>query len=153
MKLEVAMLVGAESKAFLASMTNILERMEKLAGQDKTPSVVPAKAAKKVKAGEAVALVEAEETTEDESIETFGGEDEGEELGFDSAEETEDEAPVAKPAKASKLTDKDVHTAALAHAKKHGRPATLKLLKAKFGVASIAESKAADYAKVIAALK
>ena len=145
MKLEVAMLVGAESKQFLKDMTAILERMEVVAGLAKNSA---APAAKKAKA--APVVVEAEET---ESFEESIGEDEGEELGFDSAEETEDEAPTAKPAKASKLTDKDVHTAALAHAKKHGRPATLKLLKAKFGVASIAEIKAADYAKVIAALK
>ena len=149
MKLEVAMMVGAESKAFLASMTNILERMEKVAGLAQASAAPVETKAKKAKLN--LPLIEVPEETE--SFEESLGEDEGEELGFDSAEETEDEAPVAKAPKASKLTDKDVHTAALAHAKKHGRPATLKLLKAKFGVASIAEIKAADYAKAIAALK
>ncbi len=148
MKLEVAMMVGAESKAFLASMTNILERMEKLAGQAETK----APAAKKTKA----APVEtAEESTDElenfgEEIEAAADEDEGD-LGFD--EMSEDEAPAPKATKAKKLTDKDVHSAALAHAKKFTRPVTLKLLAAKFKVKSIAEIKAEDYGKVIAALK
>jgi hypothetical protein len=74
--------------------------------------------------------------------------EESEELGFD--EETEVEEP---PKKSKKLTDKDVNAAAMAHAKKHGRPKTLALLEKKFKVKSILELKADQYPAVVAALK
>lgn len=72
-------------------------------------------------------------------------------------ETTFDEMPeeIAPPkAKAkTKLTDKDVNNAAMAYAKKHGKPATMKILTGKFKVKSILELKPEQYQTVITALK
>lgn len=83
-----------------------------------------------------------EETTED--VETTESFDEVE------TDEVVEETP-KKRAKAKKLTDADVNDAAMAHAKKHGREKTLKVLK-KFGVKSILELDQDQYAEVVKAL-
>lgn len=77
------------------------------------------------------------------------------ELGGDDTETEVDsflEEP-PKETKTKKLTDKDVNTAAMAHAKKHGKPATMKILNGKFKIKSILELKPTQYAEVIKALK
>lgn len=91
-------------------------------------------------------LLGATEETEELSLDG-GTEDEGD-LSFDSTEET-----TGKKTASKKLTDKDVNQAAMAHAKKNGRPATLKVLKGKFKVNSIVELKPDQYADVVKALK
>ncbi len=87
---------------------------------------------------------------ETEEIENFGAENEDEGLGF--GDEPEAEVAPAKPAK-TKVTEKEVNNALLAHAKENGRPATLKILTTQFKVKSTTELKPEQYAKVIAALK
>lgn len=82
----------------------------------------------------------ADETATDEELPGFDDEESGEEL---------EEKPAKKSAK---ITDKDVNTAAMKHAGKHGRPATKAVL-AKFKVKSILELKPEQYAKVVQALK
>lgn len=86
------------------------------------------------------------EVEEEEVEETFEQETEVEEEGF------LEEAPVAASKKASKLTDKDVNNAAMAFAKKNGRPAVLEILSKKFKVKSILELKPEQYAVVVKAL-
>ncbi len=87
-----------------------------------------------------------------EEIESFGEETtDADELGF--GEEAEEPAAAAPAKKAPKLTEKDVNEACKAHARKHGRAETLKVLKGKFNAESIVEIKPELYAKVLAALK
>lgn len=74
------------------------------------------------------------------------------EMSFDD-EEVEEEKPKAKTKKAVKFTEKDVNEACKAHAKEHGKAATLKILNGKFKVKSILELKPEQYAQVIAAME
>lgn len=114
-------------------------------------TVTATPAPKKTKKAAAPAVVE-EQMDEMAALgETETTEDESSEMGFDADEVEEMPAPKAK--KAAKLTDKDVNAAAMAHAKIHGRPMTLKILSGKFKVKSILELKPEQYAQVIAALK
>lgn len=78
--------------------------------------------------------------------------DETDEMAFDE-DEVEEAPKKSAKTKAAKLTEKDVNTAALAHAKKHTRPKTLALLKKQFKVGSISELKPDQYGEVIKALK
>lgn len=119
----------------------------------KTASAGPSKPAKKkAKPAPVEELDEEIEVEElDEEIE-----DDVEELDEEIEDEDDKPAPKAKakaPAKAAKLTEKDVNAAAIAHAKKNGRKATLTVLLKKFKVKSILELKPDQYASAIAALK
>lgn len=153
-KLELVVMAGSESKAFLASLTEQLDRLEKLHG---------------VMTGKKVATSiteDAEETTET---------DEEEELiapvnktatkkaaaSFDDEEvhsdDDEEEAPVAKKTKAKKVTLDDVNDACKARAAsvggKEGRSEVLTILKKKFKTTSVSELKPEQYAAVIAAME
>jgi len=108
----------------------------------KTKKAAPVEEPEEIDADELSDELEAAEETTDDA----------DEMGFD--EEAEQEAPKkSAKAKTAKLTEKDVNTAALAHARKHTRPKTLALLKSKFKVSSISELKPEQYSKVIEALK
>lgn len=74
------------------------------------------------------------------------GLDDSNDVNFDAEPEPK------KSAATTKLTAKDVNAAALAHAKKNTRAATMKVL-AKFKVQSINDLKPAQYAEVVKALK
>ncbi len=94
--------------------------------------------------------------SDDEPTEAVADEDDG--VGFDveddeAMEEIADEPAPKKSAAPKKLTDKDVNTAAMKHAKAHGRPKTLAILKKQFKVQSVLELKPEMYAKAISALK
>lgn len=170
-KLEVAMLVGAESKAFLQDLTEQLDRMEKLAAQIKGAPVkaaapvetedeeVDETPAPKAKRGRP-AKVKAAVVDDDDDFEEEDEENEEEEVDDEEAddEETEDEeeapAPVKAKAKAKKITIDDVNDACKAFARengggKAGRDAALKILKKHFKVTSLSEIAPENYAKII----
>lgn len=104
----------------------------------------------------APAVIEDDLLGEEETLEADAEETTDELENFDDAADDVEEAPAKKTAastKKTKLTEKDVNTVALKHAKENGRPETLKILKAKFKVGSITELKPEQYAKAIEALK
>ena len=160
-KLEVALLVGAESKAFLASLTQQLDRMEKLTtgkkaaasidDEDDAPTETvdddedfapPKKAAKGKKA--APAFDDDEETTA---------------AAVEAAEDDDEDftAPPKKAAKPKKITIDQVNDACKARAMetggKEGRAEVLAILKKKFKTTSVAELKPEQYPAVIAAME
>lgn len=159
-KLELALLVGAESKEFLADLTTQLDRMEKLSGktpkgkvqketevEDEEEDFAPK--AKKSKKAKAVDFDEEEdEESEDED------EDEAE-ASEDEDEEEEDEISVSKlkKGKAVKITSDDVNDAAKECAVANNRAHVLGILKKKFKVKSISDLEPSQYADVIKALK
>lgn len=109
MKLEVALLAGAESKAFLAELTTQIDRLEKLAGKGSVSTdIAPRK--RKTAAQE-------EESFDLDSEETESA-DEGEEVdAFGIDEVDEDEAPKVKL-----VSVEDVQKALHAYVKKHKDP-------------------------------
>ena len=115
------------------------------------PQPATATAARKAKPAAAPAVIE--ESFLDDVAEAV---EETEELPSDDTEVIEQvEEPATKPAKtatAKKLTKNDVDNAAIAHAKKNGRPATMKILATKFKAKSILEIKEANWPLVIKAL-
>lgn len=125
------------------SMADIVAQAQMLIDADANTAVTTATTGKRGKKAKTEAVEEETELLAD----TETSEDEGQ-LGFDMDEEEEEPTPSAK-----KLTDKDVNTAAMAHAKKHGRKETMGILTKKFKVKSILELKADQYPAVIKALK
>lgn len=124
-KLEIAVLIGAESKEFLADLTKQIDRLEKLSGKKATTAAEtedvadkPAKTAAAKANGKKAAAVEEEEF----------------DLGADEA--AEDEAPA--------VTKKDLIAAC-----RDNREAAIKVLK-KLKVSSVHELKPAQYSKVLA---
>lgn len=98
-----------------------------------------------------------DETLLDQVAEAVETDEPGETLeSFDDAPaDIVDEAP-AKPAKVAagkKVSKNDVDAAAMAHAKKHGRPATMKVLAATFKAKSILEIPEKNWPAAIKALK
>lgn len=149
MKLEIAMLVGPESKAFLAGLTKQIDRLEKLGG---------------VKAANVQAAEEVDEIEETEDEEDFApkkttktatkrassfDEDEA------TDEDTEDVAPVKTKKKTKKLTIDDVNDACKTRAKaggKTGRADVLKILKKGWKTESVSDLEPEDYQDVIDAM-
>jgi hypothetical protein len=158
-KLELALLVGEESKAFLSELTKQLDRMEKLG--DKTQPVVDEEAD------------EAEETEEEAEADFTAkpakkprakkapkpDEDDEEEVEeADEAEETEeDDEPVpAKKAKAKKLTIDDCNDAAKALAASLGKKGVERvkaLMEKHFQTQTLSELEESDYESFIALMK
>lgn len=127
MKLELAILAGAESKAFLATLTQQIDRLESLTSKIGAPGT-----AKEMQ----------DEWTDDADT------------GERSEDESEDEAPPKKTAtkKPKKITLEQVNAACKAHAKAGSFQATKTLLKKKFKVDSVQDLDEDQYADVIAAL-
>ena len=159
-KIEVALLVGAESKEWLAGFERLVTRLEKL-----QPKLATAKN---------VAQAEEDFDNEEDSTEEdddFGpakkaakkansfDEDEGE---SEEAEEVEaasedDEDEEEKPKKKKKISLEDVNDACKAKMKalgggKAAREKVLNVLKKKFKTESISDLKAEQYAAVISAM-
>lgn len=134
MKLEVAMLVGPESKQFLADLTKQLDRMEALKGSAAPAAdAAPAKTGKG-KTGKAAPAPEADDTgLEDAAPEATADVDDL--FGDDAAEDAEP-------------TLDEVRKIVKDFATKHGKEKALKLL-GKFKVTAINDLKKADYSKVI----
>lgn len=149
-KLELALLVGADSKEFLAQLTDVVERLEAL----KLDGSIDRKA-------------QAEEIDEDQdedftpktkaakkAVKDF---DEDEDLEAASSDETEDDFTDKKTTKkAKKLTVDDVNDACKARAAqtggKEGRNEVLAILKKKFKTTSVSELKPEQYAAAISAM-
>lgn len=128
------------------SIQDIVEQAKALIEADGAAAVTTATTGKRGK--KAAAAVETDTDLDDLNGEAQETETTDEIESFDEVEETP-----AAPAKSAKITDKQVNTAAMNHAKKFGRPATMKILAGKFKVKSILELKPEQYGKVIAALK
>lgn len=148
MKLEIGVIAGAESKAFLVELTRQIDRLEKLGGVAKT------------------AEEKTEESTEDEEEEfeeapKKRGKKRAEDFGDDEPAAEEEEAP--KKGKKKKLTLDDVNDACKARVKaiieeqgctgQDARSAVLKLLKKKFDVKSVSDLEPEQYEDVIIALE
>lgn len=166
-KLEVALLVGSESKQWLAEATRIVEKMEALLQkvEDATEDVkkesddvdedFPSDSPKKFPKAKVVPLKAKDVTFDDEwkDDEETSAKDPS-----DGPEEDEDFiAPPPKKDKVKALTSEDVNEACKARAArtggKAGREEVLTILKKKFKTQSISDLKEDSYAAVIAAMK
>jgi len=145
-RLELVIMAGAESKAFLAGLTAQLDRAEKLLGNAAAatsaaqPEAAPTetKAAKgkgKAKAAPAPEVDDALETAHADAEADAASEGDDDLFGDD---EPADEGP----------TLEDVRKVVKDFATKHGKEKALKLL-GKFKVTAINDIKKADYGKVI----
>lgn len=142
-RLELVIMAGAESKAFLAGLTAQLDRAEKLLGnaaaatsaaaqpEAAATEAKPAKGKGKTKAAPAPEADDSLDVAETEAA------SEGEDDLFGD-EEPADEGP----------TLEDVRKVVKDFATKHGKEKALKLL-GKFKVTAINDIKKADYGKVI----
>lgn len=140
-KLEIALLVGADSKTWLQQLTNTVDKLEKLVAQ------LPGDSGDTGEAEDTDTEAEVEDT-EVEETEDEAEVEETEEEGF-----TEPEPPVKKgKGKAKKVTMDDVNDACKKLAAKKGRPAVLAILKKKFKVESITALEEEQYADVIKAV-
>lgn len=166
MKLELAILAGAESKQFLVDFTKQIDRLEKLSGVG-TTKAAPAK----TKSTAPVDDEDVDTTSDTEDDEDFGAkkpsktkkaaaafEDDEEPAAEETeAEETAsddddgfmaEEAP-KKAAKAKKLTIDDVNDACKARAGRSNRAEVLGLLKKHFKTESVTKIDPKDYEKAI----
>lgn len=159
MKLELALLAGAETKTFLVDLAKLVERMEKAAGlivvpKTKTAGPVdededtysadtgtdfdadddfaPAKTATKKKATAAFDDDETDTESEDD---------------FDAA------PPKKAPAKTKKFTEKDAHQACKEYAAINGVAETKALLKKKFKTMSVSEIPQEKYGELISLMQ
>lgn len=169
LEFECKVLAGAESKAWLADLTQVVERMEKAAGLLSTAKVqapkttvlldddsdddvqtaesedddFAAKPAKKGKKGKKAAAAFEDDDSDDAPAVEQESED-------DDADFT---APVKKTKPAKKLTVDDVNDACKAKASsiggKPGRAKVLEILKKNFKTESVSELKPEQYAKCV----
>lgn len=140
-KLELALLVGAESKQFLADLTTQIDRLEALQSKPQDTNAAAAEVTTKTtksnkKAKDTPAAPEQEAATE--ATDDLGGDDDL--FGEDTA---------AAPAK---TTIEDVRKVVKDFAAKHGKAKALKVLE-KFGVTSIPDIKPKDFDACIALCK
>lgn len=164
-KLELQLLVGAESKEWLAGVENVLERLEKVAA---TLTALPdtAKNAKQAEEDfdedEQAAATEDEDTdfaaTKKTAKKTKAAFDEDEDTEVESVGSVDEDEDFTEPTvkKAKKLTVDDVNDACKKRASKtggkEGRSEVLGILKKKFKTTSVSELKPEQYAAVIAAM-
>ncbi len=159
MKLEIGVMAGAESKAFLVDLTKQLDRMEKLVGSLKSKAADTDETDDEEENDEidTAALRKAATTTDDdeEDEEPAPKKKAAAATDDDEDEDSEEDFTAAKKTKQKKLTEKDVNDACKAYAKhiggKKGRPAVLKIL-GKFGTESVTDLDEKHYAAVIKAL-
>lgn len=174
MQLEIKVLAGAESKAFLADLTKQIDRLERLGGvkaaapaaedaddtgSDDAPDADEsddddfAAAPKNVKAAvKSAAKKTAASFDEDDADDAPAASTEDD----DDADFTAPPAKAAKPAKAKKITVDDVNDACKAKASsiggKEGRAKVLALLKKHFKTESVSELKPEQYEACIKAM-
>lgn len=165
-KLELALLVGEQSKGFLASLTKQIDRLEALTvgGAVKTKAVdaedddteasddaeefaAPKKALKKAAAKSSFEDEEESEDEEEKKPAKQAEDDEDEEESFEKP------APKAAKKKAKKVTREDVNAALKAHAKTGTFAKTKATLKKKFKVDSIDELDEDQWPAVITAFQ
>lgn len=175
MKLEIAMMAGAETKQFLANLTQQIDRLEALQAKivsGNTPqadfgdsvldaTVYASRPLKKTNMIEDSFLSDdqPEETNlEDDSFEapkkqTRAKKTKPAETSFEDEEDALFEEPAPKSNKTKALTVKDVMDACKARATASNRAEVLGILKRKFKVASINDLKPDQYGDVIKALQ
>ncbi len=157
MKMEIGIMAGAESKAFLVDFKKQLDRLEALTGRLSGGKAAAAAATEE----------EEEEQEEEESEEDFGAKTKAaakktaksfddDDAGEEESEEEEEsftKAPAAKAKKAKAYTLDDANDACKARAAvtggKKGRAEVLALLNKHFKTESVSELKPEQYAKVI----
>jgi hypothetical protein len=149
-KLEVQLLIGEQSKQWLADVTALVERLEKGVGQKvKGTSIVDEETDE--------AIDEPTDTmTEDEDTDFTPKKKSTKKAGVEFSDEYEEGEPDADPApkkKAKKLTIEDVNAACKAYATENGVKKTKALLKKKFGSESLSDLEEDQWAAVIAAMK
>lgn len=147
-KLEVALLIGAESKAWLADVTALVERLEK-ATAGKTTKL------KGMTTEEEFEESKDDEFSEEKTVVRANGFDDEEESSDDDEEDFTKSATKSK--KAKKLTLDDVNAACKERAAsegggKAGREVVLGILKKKFKTTSITDLKPDSYALVISTM-
>lgn len=168
-KLELGIMAGAESKAWLADLTKVVERMERAAG------II---GATKSAATRTAASMEADDTSSDDAPDTESDDDDfaakprtkskkassfeddddapATESEDDDADFTAPSAKTAKPPKAKKWTVDDVNDACKKKASsiggKEGRAKVLSILKKNFKTESVSELKPEQYAACIQAM-
>lgn len=165
-KLEVALLVGAESKKWLADVTALTERMEAAAekiaaagGGGKAAKPAPAASnddefdggdEAPTKTAKPAAGKKKPAASDDDGFGDEVGEGDGDDDGFG-----DDAAPAkAAPKKETKkYTHKDVVAACKARTEQDDRATVLNILKKQFKVTSTTDLKPEQYADVIKALK
>lgn len=136
MKLEVALLAGAETKQFLADLTKQIDRLEALSGKGPQHD---ADHTEVVEAKETVATAPAKKAkAKAPPVE--------EEASFDVDVEAEDEEDDTK-----EITLEEVLKGFASYAKENGRDAAIKVLQ-KFKVKSAKDIKSSEYAKVLGVL-
>lgn len=148
MQLELKILAGAESKAFLADFAKQVDRLEKLTGGK---GLKPTD--KNEISDEDEDDAKDEETDEDDDFAPKKASKKG--SSFDEDDADAEEAPPAKTKK-KKLTVNDVNDACKKRAAsvggKAGRDEVLKILKKKFKVESVADLEPEQYADAIEAV-
>lgn len=152
-RLEIAVLAGAESKAWLAQFAELVGRLEKVSGKLTTAPAADDDADDASDDVDTDAEGEETETTDDDDGD-FGaeaGEDDTAEDDFD--EPAPKKKAAAKETKAAKLTAKDVNAACKERAGRTNRADVLGILKKKFKVTSVTELKPEQYADVIKTMK
>jgi hypothetical protein len=166
MKLDLGILVGAESKAWLVDLTKLVERMERVAGKSGKAVAAADSEAEETDAPEEAPAEEEEDfapkkKTASKKAAAAAFEEEEEETEAPEAEEEEEAdftAPPAKKAaaKQKKLTVDDVNDACKALASsiggKPGRAKVLAILKKNFKTESVSELKPEQYAACVAAM-
>lgn len=175
MKLELAMLVGPESKQFLASLTKQIDRLEALAAKlpngetdeieegvnddEDDEEVAPKKAAKKKASapddddGDEEDNGDVGPDEDDDSDDSEVDEDSAEDDDEDSDEDEEPVKAAKGKAKAKKFTNDDCNDAAKELCKalggKAGRAKVLALMKKHFDTESVSELKPEQYEKFV----
>lgn len=145
-RLELVIMAGAESKAFLAGLTAQLDRAEKLLGNAAaaTSAAQPEAAPAETKAAKGKGKAKAAPAPEvDDALETAHADAEA-----DAASEGDDDLFSDDEPADEGPTLEDVRKVVKDFATKHGKEKALKLL-GKFKVTAINDIKKADYGKVI----
>lgn len=157
MQLEIKVLAGAESKAFLADLTKQIDRLERLGGTKTISTTVTGPAEPEAEEEEEFA---AKPPKAKASAKAAGFDDDADDAPAAPAEPEEEEedfttppAKTAKPPKAKKVTLDDVNDACKAKAKsiggKAGREKVLVVLTKHFKTESVSELKPEQWAKCI----
>lgn len=160
MKLEMSMMAGPESKAFLVELTKQVDRLEKLTALAKDPVI------------EKEDAPEANDSEEEDDSEDFAPkakksakkakpafdeeDDEEETVEADDSDDAEDEEPAPKKKKVKAITLDDVNDAAIKLAQsiggKAGRAKVLAILEKKFKTQSVTALKPDQYESAVKAL-
>lgn len=175
MKLEMAILAGAETKQFLVVLTEQLDRAEELvtkleallqqdtkasAPKKQVEPITPMAPVKKAKAKKAkeTSPFEDEETTDTSGAAvaadndfSFDEEQEESSFSFDEEQEEQQVAPPAPKAKAppKKVTIEECNAAALTLMKKHNRDYVIDILKKNFNTTSLTKIEEKNYPKLL----